>query len=168
MTVDDAYLVVVDYEADTERKRAEYLLDNWDEGSVESVRGLTRMVSGTDIHELYDALAAKVPEDQIETYDLTPVNSEASTSDERLDIRTDTDPERVEWAVESVLNKRKAVEDPERDDTYAVYTKKGRATVRYDIVPRDDGSTLEIRIEGYGEATEFLRDFFEEELGYML
>ena len=168
MTADDAYLVVVDYEADTERKRAEYLLDNWEAGSVESVRGLTRVVSGTDVHELYDALVAKVPEDQIETYELSPVNSEASTSDEQLDIRTETDPERVEWAVESALNKRKAVEDPERDDTYAVYTKKGRATVRYDIAPRDDGSALEIRIEGYGEATEFLRDFFEEELGYML
>jgi hypothetical protein len=168
VTADDAYLVVVDYEADTERKRAEYLLDNWEAGSVESVRGLTRVVSGTDVHELYDALVAKVPEDQIETYELSPVNSEASTSDEQLDIRTETDPERVEWAVESALNKRKAVEDPERDDTYAVYTKKGRATVRYDIAPRDDGSALEIRIEGYGEATEFLRDFFEEELGYML
>ena len=168
MTTDDTYLVVIDYEADTERKRAEYLLDNWEDGQVNSVRGLTRVVSGTDIHELYDALVAKVPEEQIKTYDLTPVNSEASTSDERLDIRTEAEPERVKWAVESVLNKRKAVEDPERDDTYAVYTKKGRATGRYDIVPRDDGSVLEIRIEGYGEATEFLRDFFEEELGYML
>lgn len=168
MAADTEYLVVVDYEADTERKRAEYLLDNWEEGSVESVSGLTRIVSGTDIHELYDALVAKVPEDQITTHELTPVNSEASASDERLDLRTETDPERVEWAVESVLNKRKAVEDPEKDDTYAVYTKKGRATVSYNIIPRDDGTALEVRIEGYGEATEFLRDFFEEELEYML
>jgi hypothetical protein len=168
MTTDDAaHLVVVDYHEDTERKRAEYLLDNWDEGRVESVRGLTRIVHDADIDDVYDALVAKVPEDRITTYELTPVNREVSTSDAVLDFGLDTDPQRIEWAMESLLNKRKAVDEPD-ENTYAVYSKKGRATVRYEITPRDGGGDLRIEIEGYGEAAEFLRDYFEEELAYML
>lgn len=165
---DSSYLVVVDYEEDTERKRAEYLLDNWEEGTVSSVRGLTRLVSDTDIHDLYEALVSKVPEERISTYELSAVEETAPTTDANLQYRLQADPERADWAMESVLNKRKAVDDPKGERTYAIYTKKGRAEVSYDITERGDEILLDIEIEGYGEATEFLREYFQEELEYML
>lgn len=165
---DDAYLVTIEYEDDAERKRAEYLLNNWEEGSVESVTGLSRIARDVDIHDLYDSLVAKIPEGRISTYELTAVSGDANASGERLSLRTAAEPDRVEWAMESVLNKRKAVQEPGAENSFAVYTKKGRANVEYEVRARGEDVVLEIDIEGYGEAAAFLRDYFEEELEYML
>jgi hypothetical protein len=168
MAADNSYLVVVDYDDDTERKRAEYLLDNWDEGTVTSLHGLTRRVDGTDIDELYEALAAKVPEEQISAFGIRQLDESAETTNTTLELRVETPPERVEWAMESVLEKRKAVDEPDAENTYAIYSKKGRARVSYDISPRNHETTLSITIEGYGDAPGFLREYFEKELAYML
>lgn len=165
---DDAYLVTVEYEDDAERKRAEYLLDNWEEGSVKSVTGLSRIARCVDIHDLYDSLVAKIPESRISTYELTSVSSDVTTSGERLSLRTAAQPDRVEWAMESVLNKRKAVQEPGAENSFAVYTKKGRANVEYEVHGRGEDVVLEIEIEGFGEAATFLRDYFEDELEYMV
>jgi len=173
MSDDREYLVVVDYEDERERKRAEYLLDNWDEGSVDTLDGMARTVKGVDIDELYDQLAAKVPEEELSTYELTRVDTEATRVQETIDETfDDIDAERVEWAMESIMKKRKAVDQgttSDDDSLWAVYTKKGRAEIQYDI--REQGSSaveLHVVIDGFGEAPAFLRDFIQEEIGYMI
>jgi hypothetical protein len=166
---DQAYLISVAYESDAERKRAEYLLNNWDEGSVEPLRGLTRRVHDIDIQDLYDKLVAKVPEDHVRVFELSSVDARAKTVEETIEYTVDVDSERVEWAMESLLNKRKAVAEDVANNEYALRTKKGRAKVAYNVeeTPEDDVH-LRIRIEGYGDAANFLREFFEEELSYMV
>ena len=164
-----SYLVVVEYEDDAERKRAEYLLDNWDDGDTEPISGLSRLVSDVDIDELYQELVSKVPERQISTYELTPVNAQATQQTVRFEYTFDTDTERVEWAMEALMNKRKSVTEDEGENVYGIYTKKGRATIEYDIT---DLSTDEVqltgKITGYGDAPEFLREFIKDELEYMV
>jgi len=173
MSDDRVYLVVVDYDDERERKRAEYLLDNWDEGSVDTLDGMARTVKGVDIDELYDQLAAKVPEEELSTYELNRVDTEATRVQETIDETfDDINAERVEWAMESVMKKRKAVDQgttSDGDSLWAVYTKKGRAEIRYDI--REQGTSaveLHVVIDGFGEAPAFLRDFIQEEIGYMI
>ncbi|QGA84378.1 Uncharacterized protein LC1Hm_4043 (plasmid) [Halomicrobium sp. LC1Hm] len=167
------YLVVVDYEDERERKRAEYLLDNWEDGTIESLDGMSRVVRGVDIDELYDQLAAKVPEDELSAYELNRVDTEATqvqaTIDETFD---DVEADRVEWAMESIMKKRKAVDQgstAEGESLWAVYTKKGRAEIRYDIRQQEQSTIrLHIVIDGFGDAPEFLREFIQEEIGYMI
>lgn len=173
MSDDREYLVVVDYEDERERKRAEYLLDNWEEGSVDTLDGMARTVKGIDIDELYDQLAAKVPEEELSTYELTRVDAEATKEQETIDETfDDIDAERVEWAMESIMKKRKAVDQgttSDGDSLWAVYTKKGRAEIQYDI--RETGSNaveLHVVIDGFGDAPAFLREFINEEIGYMI
>lgn len=166
---DRSYLVSVAYESDAERKRAEYLLDNWDDGSIESLRGLTRQAHDVEIDDLYGQLVAKVPEDHVHVFELAPVETHADTVEETLEYTVDVDPDRVEWAMESLMNKRKAIAEDATNNEYALYTKKGRAKVAYTVDPTPAGDVrLRIRIQGYGEAATFLKEFFEEELSYMV
>lgn len=172
-TDDEGYLVVVDYEDERERKRAEYLLDNWDDGSVETVRGMSRIVRGVDIDDLYDELAAKVPEEELSTYKLSRVDTEATRVQETIDETFEgVDRERVEWAMESIMKKRKAVDQGSTSDgasLWAAYTKKGRAEIKYEIRQQEQSTvTLHITIDGFGDAPAFLREFIEEEIGYMI
>jgi hypothetical protein len=172
-TDDGEYLVVVDYEDERERKRAEYLLDNWDDGSVESVRGMSRIVRDVDIDDLYDQLAAKVPEEALSTYKLSRIDTEATRVQETIDETfEDVDTERVEWAMESLMKKRKAVDQGSTSDgesLWAAYTKKGRAEIKYDIRQQENSTVaLHVTVDGFGEAPAFLREFIEEEISYMI
>jgi hypothetical protein len=165
------YLIVVDYESDTQRKRAEYLLDNQDEGQIDSLQGLTRVASGLDVDTLYEELAAKVPEETIDLYDLEEVEATARKGERELHYQYDVETDRVTWAMESLLNRREsATREAGGDiDVWSVYTKKGRARIEYEIRQPSDGSTrLDIRVVGWGEAPTFLAEYIDEELEYMV
>lgn len=168
---EQTYLFVIDYDADTERKRAEYLLDNWESGHITKIEGMNRLATGVDFDDLYDKLAAKVPEERISTYELTEVDTQATRTQKNIDKTfSEVDSERVEWAMDSILNKRKAVKQESRGGTevWGIYTKKGRAEISYQIRSTDATVELDITIDGFGEATEFLKEFIEEELQYMI
>lgn len=160
---DRRYLYVVDYGEDAERKRAEYLFKNWDGGDIERPDGLVRIAEGVDHDELYQQLIAKVPADQIETYELTPAETDVSTETVVIEESVAASADAVETFLEYVLSKRKAVLQSAARNEYEVYTKKGRAEVAYEIGD-DDPITVRLRIEGYPPAPAFLADFFETEL----
>ena len=163
------YLVVVEYKDDAERKRAEYLLDNWDEGSITSLQGLSRRVEGVDVDDIYEKLVAKVPEENIDIHELTPAETEAERRTERLDCRFETDRDRVEWAMEAIIQKRKRITEDAANNVYGIYTKKGRATVSYSITEDPDGTShLTGEISGYGDAPAFLHQYILKELEYMI
>jgi len=166
---DDSYLIVVDYNDDAERKRAEYMLDNWDEGSINSVKGLSRIVEDVDIDALYEKLVSKVPEEKIDIQQLKGVDAKVTKQKTDFKITFETDRDKVEWAIEAIMNKRKTIkEDPEMD-IYGVYTKKGRATVEFSIAENPDGRVhLSGVINGYGDAPEFLKEYILEEIDYMI
>lgn len=166
---DDSYLIVVDYKDDAERKRAEYLLDNWDHGTVESLSGLSRIVEDDNIDGLYEELVTKVPENQIDIFGLSDVDTQVAKRQARLDEKFTTSSDKVEWAMEAIMNKRKTIEkDPQRN-IYNVYTKKGRSTVEFSITEAPGGKVhLTGTIEGYGEAPEFLKDYILDEIQYMI
>ena len=66
MADDDSerYLYTVQYDGEAERKRVEYLFNNWEDGHIDSPRGLARIAEGVDHEELYKQLATRVPEDK--------------------------------------------------------------------------------------------------------
>lgn len=171
-TDETEYLVVVDYDDEAERKRAEYLLDNWDDGETRRVKGLTRKAVGVDVEELYDQLAAKVPPGNVSAFELHPVDAEA-TAEQATIHRTfrETNPERLEWAMETIMNKRKAVQQGSTDDgreIWAVYTKKGRAEISYEIKRAGAEMELHVVVDGFGEAPSFLKEYITDELQYMI
>lgn len=166
---DNSYLIVIDYEDDAERKRAEYLLENWDQGAVESLSGLSRFVEDDNIDDLYEQLVTKVPEHQINIFKLDGVDFQVSKRSAEFDEKFNTAKDKVEWAMEAIMNKRKTIEKDPENDVYGVYTKKGRSTVEFSITEGPGGEVhLTGTIQGYGEAPEFLRNYILDEIEYMI
>jgi hypothetical protein len=159
---DEEYLFVVSYGDDKERKRVEYLFDNVD-GTGRKPDGLVRLVEGVDHEELYADLVSKVPSDAVSAYRLDPVDADVEPDSIVVEEEVAAAPDAVESFVEYVLSKKKAVLTAAPRNEYEVYTKKGRAEVRYEL-SEGPPTTVRIRVTGYPPAPSFLADFFREEL----
>jgi len=157
------FLFVVDYDSDAERKRAEYLFDNA-EGEVSTLSGLSRIAEGVDIEEMYEQLVSKVPEEQVRAYRLEPVDVSAEPEQVAVTQQVTAPADTVEPFVEYMLSKKKAVLQSAARNEYEIYTKKGRADITYTLEEATGETTVEIRIEGYPPAPEFLAEYFEREL----
>jgi hypothetical protein len=163
-TQTDRYLYVVDYREDAERKRAEYLFNNWEEGTIDRPSGLVRIAEGVDQEALYEGLVAKVPPDQVEMLALESVETDLDPERVDVDERIAASADAVETFLEYVLSKRKAVVQSATHNEYEIYTKKGRAQVSYTVAERAEGVGVHVTIEGYAPAPRFLGEFFQTEL----
>ena len=161
---EDAYLFVVAYSDDAERKRAEYLFNNWEDGDVDAPDGLVRFVSGADHDELYERLVGKVPESQVESFRIEPIEADVTPERHTVKETVNAPPETVETFVEYALSKKKAVLQSAAHNQYELYTKKGRANITYRLDETADGTNVSVSIEGYPPAPAFLADFFKTEL----
>jgi hypothetical protein len=160
---DTRYLYVVEYEEDAERKRAEYLFKNWDEGSIERPEGLVRVAEGVAHDELYEQLVAKVPAEQVTVHELEPIETDVEAETVVVEETVDASVDAVETFLEYILSKRKAVLQSATRNEYEVYSKKGRAEVSYEV-SGDGPVTVRIRVSGYPPAPAFIAEFFETEL----
>lgn len=161
---EDTYLFVVSYDDDAERKRAEYLFNNWEQGEIDAPDGFVRIASDVDHDELYEKLVGKVPPEQVESFKLEPVDADISREQVTIEQSINAPEETVESFVEYILSKKKAVLQSAAHNEYEVYTKKGRAEITYRLTGEDGETAVTIKIEGYPPAPDFLADFFETEL----
>jgi hypothetical protein len=158
------YLYVVEYNDDSERKRVEYLFNNWEVGDVERPDGLVRIATDVDNQELYKQLVTKIPEEQIQSFRLESATPDVDPESTTVEWTIETTREPVESFLDYVFSKRKATLQSPEHNHYKVYTKKGRADVRYTLTENEEETTVQIRIEGYPPAPGFLAEFFENEL----
>ena len=164
MTDEPSYLYVVDYADDAERKRVEYLFNNWSEGELRRPEGVVRLAADVDHDSLYERLISKVPEERIRAYRLEESGAEVSPTTRTVERTVPAEPDAVESFVEYMLSKKKAVLQSAAHNEYETYTKKGRATATYELDEADEGTTVRLRIRGYSDAPSFLAEFFETEL----
>jgi hypothetical protein len=163
-TDDPGFLFVVDYDDDAERKRVEYLFNNWEGGSIGKPEGLVRLTTDVDYDELYEELVSKVPSDRVESYRLEEMERGVDPETAVVETQVNADLDAVEPFVEYIFSKKKAVLQSPSQNEYEVYTKKGRADVTYQLSEVDAGTAVTIRISGYSQAPAFLAEFFESEL----
>ena len=158
------YLFTVDYGEEAERKRVEYLFNNWDSGRIAAPSGLVRIAEDIDREELHEQLLTKVPEEQIEVYQLAATEMDIETETEIVEQEITASQDAVEGFLDYVFSKKKAVLQSGARNEYEVYTKKGRAEVSYDLQRAGETVTVRVRIDGYQPAPSFLAEFFEAEL----
>ncbi|WP_142860745.1 hypothetical protein [Salinigranum halophilum] len=161
---DREYIFIVTYEDETERKRVEYLFNNWEDGKIDRPKGVIRLTAGVDHDKLYEQLLTKVPEEQVTSYKLDRSDPDIEPSRRTVERSISAPEQTVNSFLEYVFSKRKAVIQSREYNEYEMYTKKGRADVRYTLTTSDGDTTARIVIEGYEPAPSFLGDFFEEEL----
>lgn len=157
-------LFVVEYDSDAERKRVEYLFNNWNRGSITTPDGIVRIAENVDHDALYEQLVSKVPEQQVDSYRLDAIESDLDKETVTFDQHINAPPDAVESFLQYVLSKRDAVLQSANHNEYEVYSKKGRAEIRYQISDDDGGTVVSMQVSGYTPAPEFLGDFFETEL----
>jgi hypothetical protein len=161
----ERYLYTIQYEEEAERKRVEYLLNNWEEGEIKTPNGLSRIAEGVDNEELYEQLVTKIPEDQVGVYHLQPTQLEVDPDTIVVEQEIAASLDAVETFIEYVLSKKKAVLQSGARNEYEMYTKKGRAEVSYDIQRGDKSNVnVTIKVTGIPPAPGFLADFFRTEL----
>ena len=167
MADDDSerYLYTVQYDGEAERKRVEYLFNDWDGGDIDSPSGLARIAEDVDHEELYEQIATKVPEEQIGIYRLQSAVPDVESETIKVEQEVTASGDAVEGFLDYMLSKKKAVLQSASRNEYEMYTKKGRAEVSYTL--RETGNrsvTVRIRVTGVPPAPSFLADFFETEL----
>ncbi len=158
------YLFVVSYGDDAERKRAEYLFNNWEGGDIDAPDGFVRIASEVDHDDLYEKLVGKVPAEQVDSFRLEPVEADVDMQRHTVEESVNAPVDTVESFVEYILSKKKAVLQSASRNEYEVYTKKGRADITYRLAESDGETTVTMQVEGYPPAPEFLADFFATEL----
>ena len=158
------YLFVVSYGDDAERKRAEYLFNNWEGGDIDAPDGFVRIASGVDHDELYEKLVGKVPAEQVDSFRLEPVEADVDMQRHTVEESVNAPVDTVESFVEYILSKKKAVLQSASRNESEVYTKKGRADIPYRLAESDGETTVTMQVGGYPPAPEFLADFFATEL----
>ena len=160
----DRYLYAVEYESDAERKRVEYLFNNWADGTVDRPEGLVRVAEGIAHDELYEQLLTKVPAERVSAYELEPADTDVEPETVRVSQTVAAPVEAVESFVQYMFSKKKAGLQSAKHNEYEVYTKKGRATVSYTLTDSGSDVSVEISVVGHDPASTFLGDFFETEL----
>lgn len=162
------YLIGLEYEDRAERRRVEYRLENW-EGTVSQTPRMTRIVKGEDFYELFDALQETVDDPEhlsvYELNDLTPSNEERTV---RIDRVYDVERDKLEWAVESLLNKRTVTQ--EDATTYQIHpdSSTAKVTLEYDLMNVQHGARMELTLTGPTPAPNAVKDAMLRDLGYLL
>jgi hypothetical protein len=160
----ERYLFVVSYEEDAERKRAEYLFNNWEGGDIKPPDGFVRIAADVDHDRLYEKLVGKIPPEQVRSFRLEPVDADVSRDRHTVEETVSAPADTVESFLEYILSKKKAVLQSGTRNEYEIYSKKGRAEVSYHLSEADGNTTVVLHVEGYPPAPEYLAGFFETEL----
>jgi len=162
------YLIGLEYEDRAERRRVEYRLENW-EGAVSQTPRMTRIVEGEDFYELFDALQETVDDPEhlsvYELKDLTPSNEERTV---RIDRVYEVELDKLEWAVNSLLNKRTVTQ--EDGTTYQIHPDSSTTKVilEYDLMSVQHGARMELTLTGPTPAPNAVKDAILRDLGYLL
>lgn len=167
-TDDVRYLVGLEYNDRAERRRVEYRLENWD-GTVNKVPSMTRIVEGDNFYDLYDDFLETVDDpDHLSVYELNDITPSTEERTARIARVYDVEMDKVEWAVESLLNKRTVSQ--EDATTYQVYPTGGTedVTLEIDLMEVQRGARMQLTLSGLGPAPNAMKDAFLRDLGYLL
>jgi|GEM_PF-2864113 len=162
------YLVGLDYEERSERRRVEYRLENY-AGSVSKPPRMTRIVGGEEFYDLYETLQETVDDPgHLSVYELEDIAPSSEERTVRIDRVYGVELDRLEWAVQSLLDKWSAAE--REGTTYEVTPDSGEATVtvEYHLIDAQQGSRLELTLIGPSPTPNAVKDGMLRDLGYLL
>lgn len=159
--------IVVAYDEDTQRKRAEYLMDETHgENFSRDYQGLARRFEGTEeeFQEAYANLAEKVPEENIRVETAETLDFDNSVSGS-WNYDLDLNPEVADSFVHFWFSQKAPGAEQTGENSYDMYSKKfGAAHAEYEV-SGDEETDLEVEMEaGSEEALQGFKGLFEDEL----
>lgn len=162
------YLVGLEYDDRAERRRVEYRLENWD-GTVQQVPRMTRIVEGDGFYELFDELQETVDNpEHLSVYNLDDITPSTKHRTVQIDRVYDVELEKLEWAVESLLNKRTASQVDESTYDLRPDASSNKVTFEFDLMAVQHGGRMTLTVTGPTPAPNAVKDAMLRDLGYLL
>lgn len=166
------YLIVVDYQSDTERKRIDYAIERWkDKGVIHKPKGTVIQYSGEDIDNFLDDIYSRLSagNDKVHVFAGNAYSPAISEQIKTLEYVSKIDSETIEKFLKYIMNKLGASYEGGKDNirSYTAYTKKGQVGI--DILStKDNGAHLKLVIRGFGDAVSFVSERIDMELKVFL
>lgn len=159
--------IVVTYDEDTERKRAEYQLDEKSD-NFENYDGLLRRFEGPEeeFEETYQTLVEKVGEDNLRVETAEEVDMQNHEVSTELNYDLDVSEESVRGFLNYWFGSQAPGSEQKNENSFDLYSKKfGSGNVEYDTETTESGTQIETQWEaGSEEALSGFTELFEESL----
>ena len=149
------YLLIVKYSSEAERKRLEYLLEQY-EGKMHLRRpsGSIIMVEGdeTNIKNFLEELYSKIPREEVEIYKIMEPDLDIEAKSVMIELNTTMSNEEALGAVGMALASMRGilVSEAGGERTYILSLKGGRVRVKVRTASRGSNTLVLIELEGYG------------------
>ena len=159
------YLIVVDYDRDTERKRIDYLIEKWSQRiDIEKVRKMALLVEVENIDEFVEDIISRLegdPEGKVRIYEVREVKKSVPLKNIKLSYKI---PGRE--GIDSFLNYLMVKLGASYECSiggakrYYVYTKKGKCSISVGFYRH----LLIFEIEGYGEGVDLIKNKIDNDM----
>jgi len=168
------HLIIAKYTSDAERKRIEYAIDKWREQiRISRPDGITVLADGddSDITRFLEELYSKALPDGIAHYRVEAGRLDVEPTERQLKLRIFETLAAVEKVLRFIMTRLRAtLREESREPRWLLYelqTKKGKVEVSATL--REDGIVVnvDLRISGYGQGVDLVRDRLREELKYL-
>ena len=153
------YLIVVDYDRDTERKRIDYLIEKWSQrANIEKIRKIAILVDIENIDEFISGIVSRLegnPEEKVKIYEIREVKKSVPLKKVNLSYKISNN-EGVENFLRYLMAKLGASYQCSIGSIkrYHVYTKKGKCSISVGIY----SNLVTFEIEGYGEGVDLIKN----------
>ena len=161
-------IVSLNYDEDSERKRAEYLLKNSEDVSVSKLEGMTRVLSGEEdnIEGILKELKTKVDENNLSYGRIGDTNwSTVPREYAKIKFDVEKDSDKAQWTFEAIkkgaLSRGHKPESISNSHWEISDNKLGDVNLAYDLSNVENTGEIEVHLYGaegvsevYGEALE--------------
>ncbi|ADG13159.1 conserved hypothetical protein [Methanocaldococcus infernus ME] len=161
------YLIIVDYDRDSERKRIDYLIEKWrNKGKIEKIKKMAILAELEDIEEFLNEILARLErEDELKVYKVEEINNKISPRKMILSYKL-KDKKALESFVDYLMAKLKASYELTLGNVkkYTAYSKMGNVS----ILVKVDNEKVIFELEGYGEGVEKIKERIDKDMKLFL
>lgn len=162
------YLLICNYDSDSERKRIEYVFSKSESefDEMKKIKGITRIVDDGDIDNLLSELYLRTAASNVSVYKLSPVELKNVPEPENVRVNINKSKEAVDAFINYLLAQKKAIYKRSMGPNVKLYesaTKKGYAEIKVSLTQDSNGVDVHIEVHAEEPNRSYLVKYFNEE-----
>lgn len=166
------YLITAKYTTDSERKRIEYALEKWREQlRINRPEGIVVFANSEEVDDLVLELYSRVDRKNVSLYRVEKVELDVTKGEKEIKMILKEGVAGLEKLLSFIMARQKAIFKMQltqpHQKIYEVVTKKGKAEVTIAFLESEKGTSLRVRISGYGEVVDLLHRKLTDELSLL-
>lgn len=162
------YLVICNYDSDSERKRIEYVFSksSSEADDIRKIEGITRIINENDIGTLLSDLYLRTSAHNVSVYKISKVEVDNLPETRKIKFQLNKSKEAVDSFINYLLAQKKAIYKNSIGNTkyYESATRRGYAQIRVNITETLESVEVQIEINSEEPNRSHLINFFTEEI----